>query len=337
MSISQRFFSGLIFIGIYFLRLIELLESLSIWRQVKLVLVTLVSFIFVVFLLFSFYSGFFSDLALGIFDKNLRFIPTDSYIAKAPRKTQEIPTPNISAKAAIVVDRASGKVLFEKDIHHRFPPASTAKLMTSLVVLDFYDFNEILEVSENCAAIESTKAWLLPEMRVSVKDLFNSMLIGSAGDSACVLASSKIKQEDFVKLMNKKGIEIGLRETHFTNPVGLDSENGEHYSTAWDLYKLANYAVQHPEIAKTVATKKYVLNYPLQEYYYEVTNTNQLLWEINNSVGVKTGTTEGAGEVLIYEYNDTIKDLFIIVMGSEHRFFDTKELLYWVNQSYSWD
>lgn len=244
--------------------------------------------------------------------------------------------PYISAKAHLVIDNNTKKIFSEHNTDITFAPASTTKLMTALVAIDLYKENDVVVATEQCAAVESTKLWLPPGTRYEVKDLMYGLLVNSAGDAGCILATSKVDQEEFVKLMNDKAKKIGLKSTNFTNPVGLDGANGANYSTVSDLYMLSNQVLKNNILRNVVKTKAYTF-YDLDgEITVNLENTNKLLWEIPETIGVKTGRTSGAGEVLIYRYDDGEKDLTIIVMSSEDRFADTKELLKWTLSSYKW-
>jgi len=150
------------------------------------------------------------------------------------------------------------------------------------------------------------------------------------------LASKRVTNGTFVDLMNKKAASIGMISTKVSNPIGLDDENGGNYSTASDLYKLAIHATSIPSIKEDVKTPMFILNSGKEKYSGIIYNTNKFLWEVPHTVGIKTGTTEGAGEVLIYEYDDSLRDVVIIVMGSSDRFADTKNILDWVLASYAW-
>ncbi len=252
----------------------------------------------------------------------------------SPFLLKTIEKPSISAKSALVVDVNSGKVLYDLNMDEKLAPASTTKLMTAVIALDIYSLDETLVVSGVCTNVEGQKAGLYAGMTISVKDLVNVLLINSSGDAACVLSGGVTSYSDFVNLMNLKAQKIGMTNTHFTNSIGLDGENGSHYSTANDLYKLAKYAIKNKIIKDIVRTKEYALNYTSRNFGIKVFSTNKLLWDIPETVGIKTGTTLSAGEVLIYEYKSGEKDLIIIVMGSADRFFDTKALLNWTLESY---
>lgn len=255
---------------------------------------------------------------------------------KKPTLENKMAFPFISAKAHIVVDKQTGIVLSEHNINRTFAPASTTKLLTALVALDIYELDEKIKIPYECTQVESTKAWLPTDENFIVKDLVYSLLIGSAGDSSCALASSKVDKKEFIELMNNKADEYRMTNSNFTNYIGLDGENGSHYSSAWDLYLLAGKSMTNDIIKDAVKTKSF--SFESEEgTKVNVTNTNKLLWEIPNSVGVKTGTTEGAGEVLIYEYKDDVRDLSFVVLGSTNRFDDTSKMLDWVLQSYTWN
>lgn len=244
--------------------------------------------------------------------------------------------PFITAKAHLVIDNKTKKIFSEHNTDITFAPASTTKLMTALVAIDLYKENDVVTATQQCAATESTKLYLPPGTSYEVKDLMYGLLVNSAGDAGCILATSKVSQEEFVDLMNKKAKEIGLQNTNFTNPVGLDGANGSNYSTVSDLYTLSNRVMQNNILRNVVKTKNYTFNDVSGEVTVNLENTNKLLWQIPETIGVKTGRTSGAGEVLIYRYEDGEKDLTIIVMSSEDRFSDTKELLKWTLSSYKW-
>jgi len=286
-----------------------------------------------IFLGYFMYSGYLTQIADYIFVSKP---PQTQIILSYPYKAKYLPNPEISAKSVIAVDREKGTVLFEKNSNEKLAPASTAKLLTALVVLDLYKPYDELNVPKECTQVEGTKAGLPEKSVFKVRDLVYSMLVGSIADAACVLASGKVSNGAFVNLMNQKLSSLGLKSTHLSNPIGLDGINGENYSSALDLYKLAIYATSVPDIKLAVRSPSYVLRSVDGKYSGTVYSTNRFLWEVPNTVGIKTGTTVGAGEVLIYEYNDGLKDIIIVVMGSADRFSDTKIILNWILKSYKW-
>jgi len=254
-----------------------------------------------------------------------------------PKKISEIESPFLSADAAFVVDRKNSKVLYDLKSKEKLAPASTTKLMTALVSLDIYKLDDELTVPVICTSVEGTKTYLPAGKIFKVNDLLYSLLVSSSADAACVLSNGKMPYKDFIRLMNEKALVIGMSDTFFTNPIGLDGVDGGHYSTAEDLYRMAVVAMGSEVVKDIVKTKEYVIKSVDGSFSYNLVNTNKLLWEIPQTVGVKTGTTVAAGEVLIYEFADEKKDIVIVVMGSKDRFTDTKALLTWTLSSYSWD
>lgn len=251
-----------------------------------------------------------------------------------PYLLKETTPPQISAKAAIAVDVPSNKILFEYNSETQFAPASTTKLMTALVALDVYQPDDVLTVPYFCTLTESQRLGFSAGTKLKVKDLIYALLISSAGDAACTLASSEMPYTQYVELMNNKAKELGLDNTQFTNPIGLD---GAHYSTAYDLYKLARIAMEYDTISTPVGKSEYTFTDTEGNLAFKAYTTNRLLGEIPGTVGVKTGKTQEAGEVLIYEYKKDSKNIMIVVMGSLDRFADTKNLLTWLLKNYSWD
>jgi len=254
-----------------------------------------------------------------------------------PKPIADIEFPEISAKAFLIADRGNKKILKDKNSTQRLASASTTKLMTALVALDVYTPEEEVSVSQKCADIEGTKIGLSADTKYHASDMLQAMLVGSAADAACALSESKTELDEFLYLMNQKAYNLNIKSSYFTNPVGLDGENNSHFSTAQDLYKLAVAATDENLIRQAVKAKEYLIKSTDEKFIGKVENTNKLLFEIPQSIGIKTGTTSEAGQVLIYEFKDAQKDLVIIVMGSEDRFTDTRALLNWALLSYSWD
>lgn len=310
---------------------------------------TSVSTIFTVFLIYSLFTGFLADTADGLiysvygnpksgdFSSGSKVLGVKTEKTVPPKKILENNMPDITAKSALVIDKKSSTVLFEKDPGLRLASASTTKLMTALVALEIYKLDDVLEVSSECADLDANKAYLPAGTKYTVENLLKAMLISSAGDAACVLANGDDNYSEFIFLMNQKAYQLGLQSTFFTNPVGFDGVNGAHFSNSRDLYNLAKEAMDNEIIRSIVGTKEFTIQSEDESYVGNIVSTNKLLWDIPQTVGVKTGTTEEAGEVLIYEYANDEKNISIIVMGSDDRFSDTKKLLDWTLQSFSWE
>src|SRR3990172_2359875 len=127
-----------------------------------------------------------------------------------------------------------------------------------------------------------------------------------------------------------------MKNTNFVNPIGLDGFKGVHYSTVSDLYLLALASLSNETVQDAVKTKEFKVRSLTSDFTYQVTNTNRFLWEIAGTTGIKTGTTVGAGEVLIYSWQDRDRELVLVVMGSRDRFTDTRNLLNWSLDNYAW-
>ncbi len=243
--------------------------------------------------------------------------------------------PNISAKSYVVADAASNKILESKNEQMKLPPASTTKLVTALVAEDIYESSSSLTMTADCSNLDTQSIGLFVDETYTYKDLLSSMLIFSAGDSACLISKSKVSYSDFISRMNKKVSELGLKNTNFVNSIGLDDANDSQHSTAYDLYVIARAAKASDTLSHLFSIKEYSF-YPAsgKGFKYIFTNTNRLLFEVDGTVGLKTGKTQNAGEVLVYEYKRDSVDLIIVVMGSNDRFSDTKKLLEWTLASY---
>jgi D-alanyl-D-alanine carboxypeptidase (penicillin-binding protein 5/6) len=255
-------------------------------------------------------------------------------ITKIPYCIKDYPPPQLTAQSVLVADLNTTRILYEKNSTWILAPASTTKLMTALVSLDLYNLQDTLKIPEKCLKIEGSKLDLSPEEILLVNDLLHALLITSSNEAACILANNAVPEEEFVRLMNNKAKDFKMSQTNFTNPIGFDSYDYSHKSTAKDLYILALQARANPIISKIYSKSQYTLT--SGKYSRTIQSTNLLLSQLKGSVGMKTGTTTQAGEVFIYEYKDDDRDLLIILMGSETRFYETKAILNWINSSFAW-
>lgn len=251
-----------------------------------------------------------------------------------PIKKTDIPIPSVTANAVLVYDAKNDKKLYGLNENTPLPPASTTKLMTALIALDYFSLDQTLVVPLQCTTFKDTQiVGFEPGETLTIKDLIYAMLISSAGDASCTLAYGVGSYSTYINLMNEKAKELKLENTYFSNPVGFDSPEGNHLSSAYDLYKLTLVALNKPEIKDAVSKSNYTLQTGLVPR--EVYTTNELLMQIPGSMGVKTGTTSEAGQVFIYGYNpDSSTNIIIIIMGSKDRFEETKQILKWTLDSY---
>lgn len=254
-----------------------------------------------------------------------------SFKILSPKRTFSEPAPELSAKSVLVIDYASGTTLFEKGSDIKIPPFSLTKLMTALVVLENcrpQDSVKIKRVQKN-----GTQMGLAIGDDLSVLALLYGLLLPSGNDAADVLArgcSNSI--EDFVYSMNLKATDLGMKDTHFTNPSGLESKN--HYSTAKDLFLLAQGAISNALISEIVKTKEKEVFDISGKKSYVLKNINKLLGK-DGVFGVKTGRGS-LGENLILGVEHDSHKIIIIVLSSEERFLEAEKISGWIFKSYRW-
>ena len=198
----------------------------------------------------------------------------------------------ISAKRAYVLDAVSGRVLYEKAPNERSLIASTTKIMTALIVCEQCNVLDRMRIPKEAVGIEGSSMYLREGEVLTLQELLYGLMLQSGNDAAVALAIyCGGTVEGFTELMNDKARNLGLKNTHFANPNGLDSPG--HYSTARDLAVLAAYAMENPIFRQTVSTKTLMLGQRC------MTNHNKLLWQVEGADGVKTGYTKAAGRILV--------------------------------------
>lgn len=226
----------------------------------------------------------------------------------------------VSARSAILMDGDSGQVLWEKNADQKSLIASTTKIMTALVVLEHAALDETVTVAAEAVGIEGSSMYLKSEETLTVENLLYGLMLSSGNDAAVALSIHVAgSPEEFAKLMNEKARFLGLENTHFANPNGLDSE--ENYATARSLGKLAVAAMQNDSFRTIVSTKSY--NCP--EHY--MTNHNKLLWQYDGAVGVKTGFTKQAGRILVGSAERDGRRLVSVTINAPSDWSDHKQML----------
>ena len=243
----------------------------------------------------------------------------------------------LAAKAAVILDRDSNRTLFSKNPDEKLPMASITKLMTALVVLDNYsDTQTVISVPEAATKANGSRMYLYAGETLTIESLVTGLLVGSANDAAIALAVQAGGSIDqFVKMMNTKAMQLGLFNTRFTNPTGFDDPH--HYSTARELANLARLALMNGQIAKIVATDHITIYDTTRKFKHELQNTNKLISRYQNVVGVKTGTTEEAGESLVVSATgNSGQQVIAVLLNSPDRFEEGKQALDWALKAYSW-
>lgn len=245
----------------------------------------------------------------------------------------QIPAPEHSAAAILVQDFESGRILFQKNIHTKLSPASTTKIMTALISSEHYKPADILTVTEESLVGGSTMGLNLGE-KLTYRSLLYGMMLNSGNDAAFTIAANYPGGVSaFVAKMNQKALEMGLKDTHFTNPAGFDAP--DHLSSATDLSQIAKAAVVSSQISKVVSTKETSVISWDKSRSHILKNLNKLLGE-DGVMGIKTGFTEKSGENLIGLVERNNHKVLTVVLNSQDRFGETKALMDWVYTNFSW-
>jgi D-alanyl-D-alanine carboxypeptidase (penicillin-binding protein 5/6) len=204
----------------------------------------------------------------------------------------------VSAKAYALVDGVSGRLIEGRDISRRMPMASTTKIMTGLIACESGRLGEVVTVKPGELRVEGSSAGLQPGERLTLGELVYALLLESGNDAANVIASELDGScEAFAAHMNRRAAAMGLADTHFANPSGLDAP--EHYTTAADLARLGALAMKNAQFAKVVGTKKIKIAYNGVKDGRTLFNHNRLLDTLEGVVGIKTGFTEKDGRCLV--------------------------------------
>lgn len=236
--------------------------------------------------------------------------------------------PAIESVSGILVD-AAGNVLWERAGDEQRAMASITKVMTAIVALENGDLDQVFTISPKAASVGESSAGLVAGQQVTLRDLVMGLLIHSGNDASMAIAEAIAgDEESFVRMMNEKAQQMGLEDTHYQNPHGLDAEN--HYTSASDISVVARYAMQDPTFREIVDMESCTLNLSGQEK--ELITTNALLATWDDCIGVKTGFTNKAGQCLVAAAQRDGVELYAVVLDSTdevQRFIDAYKLLDW--------
>ena len=245
--------------------------------------------------------------------------------------SKSIAEPIINSRIGIIYDRKSGKVIWGKNENKRSAMASTTKIMTCIVVIENADLNAEVKVSAKAAGTGVSRLGLKKDDKITIKDLLYGLMLRSGNDAAVALAEYVGKdKEGFANLMNKKAKELGLKDTHFVTPHGLDDP--EHYTTAYELAKIADYALKNEMFAKIVGTKEHTIN--INGYAKQLCNTNELLGYLQGVSGVKTGFTNNAGRCLVTSVNRNDFEIITVVLGADTKKIRTADSINLIEYAY---
>lgn len=264
------------------------------------------------------------------------FILPISPTTYSPIRNFNVPEPQIHARAALLVDLRSKRILFAKNADAKLPIASIAKLMSALVILERLNLNDIYTVAPEDLNLDGNGADFVQGEQFRGTELFKVMLMKSSNDATSVFVTAAQKQRfDFLALMNKKAGELGMLDTHFADPAGLDDIAT--YSTATDVATLVRTALSFSSITETLTTAQ-ADAVTITGKVYHLINTDQLLTVIPDILIGKTGNTEGAlgTMALAVKINNAEDGLISIILGSQDRFGETKTLIDWGKKAHKW-
>ncbi len=238
-------------------------------------------------------------------------------------------SPQITADSAIFIETKSGQILYEKKAYEKLPIASLVKVMTVLVALENKDLNYKYWVSQRAADMEPDKMLLIAGERLTLKELLQGIFLVSANDAAEVLAEETTgNRDEFLRLMNSKAAQIGMKNSFFANPTGLDEDTNNSYSTSYDLALLTRYLTRNfPEVVDISKTEHVFIPKTDEHQDYDMYSGINLLTTYPGVVGFKTGYTPEAGYTLITLARKGNYEVVGVLLGSEARRDEAKELL----------
>ncbi len=225
---------------------------------------------------------------------------TSIFSVQAEEAEEKVKKPSLSAQSAVLLEPESGLVLFDQQADQNLSMASTTKIMTALLALEYAEQhgNPIIELTEEMVTVEGSSMGLLPGYRLSLYDITAGMMMSSGNDAANTLALYIGKtHEGFAKLMNERAQKIGMKNTNFVTASGLDDEN--HFSTAYDMALLGAEAMKNEDLAKIVASSSYKVSFENPKQTIQYRNHNKLLKMVDGCIGLKTGFTKKSGRCLV--------------------------------------
>ena len=233
--------------------------------------------------------------------------------------------PSITGKSAVLIDTASGQILYEQAKDEKLPPASTTKILTALIAIESGRLEEMASIGPNPPKVDGTKVYLEEGEQIKLHDLVLAAMIHSANDAALAIAEHLAgSQEEFAKLMNAKAKDLGAVNSNFVTPHGLTQEG--HYTTAADLAIIGRYAMRN-ETFRQIAQKK-TLDWNGQAWQTRLININKMLWNYDGATGVKTGyTTEAKYTIVSSATRDNRSYLAVVLGSSGNAIWDDAEAL----------
>ncbi|NLT16917.1 MAG: D-alanyl-D-alanine carboxypeptidase [Clostridiales bacterium] len=245
-------------------------------------------------------------------------------IAAMPPPAKAAPEGGTSS-AAVVLETGTNRVLFESNPNAQMPMASTTKIMTALVALEYGNLDDKVVIPREAVGIEGSSIYLKEGEVLSLEQLLYGLMLSSGNDVAVAVACHVGGSvEGFVDMMNTKAMEIGAENTRFTNPNGLHDDN--HYTTAYDLALITSCALKNPEFQKICSTQYKEIPGP-EGTPRTLKNKNKLLWQYEGGNGVKTGYTKAAGKCLVASAKREDMQVVCVVLNSSSMFIQSMALM----------
>lgn len=239
--------------------------------------------------------------------------------------------PQLNARIGLIFDRASKTTLYEKNGQKQVPMASTTKIMTSIVVLENANLTDVVTIDKKAAGTGGSRLGLKTNDKITVHDLLYGLMLKSGNDAAVALAIHVGGSvQEFANMMNKTAKELGLINSHFVTPHGLDEK--QHYTTAYELAYMADYALKIPKFKEIVSTKTYTVTINNQPKV--ISNTNELLGNLDGVYGIKTGFTNGAGRCLVTSCKRGNLDIITVVLGADTKKIRTQDSIKLIEYAY---
>lgn len=288
--------------------------------------------IFITIYVFIFILYQFSTFSLCDDENDEEIIDVNAEITNASNIENKTEIPNINSRAYVVIDRNTNTILLGKNENTQKKMASTTKIMTAIIILENCNLNETITISKKAAGTGGSRLGLKSGDKTTIHDLLYGLMLKSGNDTAVALAEHLAGTiQGFAELMNKKAAELNLTNTHFETPHGLDADN--HYTTAHELAILSNYALQNKTFAQIVSTKTYTVT--INGYPKTISNTNELLGNLNGVYGIKTGFTNGANRCLVTACKRNNMDIICVVLGADTKKFRTQDSIKLINYTFN--
>ena len=231
-----------------------------------------------------------------------------------------------NSSSYVVIEKLSGRVLYECNSNCKAFMASTTKILTTITVIENFDVKQEIEIPSSCVLVEGSSVYLKEGEIYSVEDLLYGLMLRSGNDCAEALAVGLCGSiENFANIMNQTAVKCGATKSNFVNPHGLHDDN--HFTTAYDLGVITCYAMQNELFAKIVSTKSYTVTEKLSGVSTQWVNKNKMLNSFDGASGVKTGFTKKAGRCLVSSAKRNGMELICVVLNESNHYAVSKSLL----------